>query len=339
MQSTHLTLMKKLLQYGLALSLAIFLFWFLFKDRDPEVLLERMLEVDLVWVMLSIAIALLSHLHRAWRWTVALRPLGYKASVFQAFLAVMTGYLANLVLPRMGEITRCASFNRTSNIPVSESFGAVVTERVFDLIILLATTAVVVIVEFDRLGDFLKDFFSEKGEDYTKLVYLGLALGLIGVLSLLMLYFLRDHLKRLPFYEKMIVFLGGIRTGLMSFTNMKAKDKRAYLFHTLMIWVGYYFMSYVLFFAVPWTKELGIEAGFVVLIMGGLGMAVPVQGGLGTYHLFVSTSLLTFGVSKEVGLDFAILMHSSQTLMIIVTGLLSFIVLGLYPKAQTDAKT
>lgn len=333
--------MKKVIQYTLTLLLALLLFWVLFKDRDPAELWEKLKQTDLRWVALSIGISLLSHLHRGWRWVIALRPLGHKAPVFLAFMAVMVGYLANLALPRMGEVSRCAVFNRATGVPVSVAFGAVVAERVLDLILLLSFTALTVILGFDKIGNFLASFFGGQEGAYTKLSYALGGLVLLGVAGLVALYLLRDALKKLPFYEKIITFLGGIRSGLLSIMKLSPRDRMAYLFHTVMIWVGYFFMSYALFFSVPWTSGLGLEAGLVTLVMGGIGMAVPVQGGIGTYHLFVSRGLVPFGIAVQTGEDFAVLMHTSQVFMILVVGALSLLGLMLWKKATPphDANT
>lgn len=329
--------MKKAIQYTLTLLLALLLFWFLFKDRDPAELWEKLKEADMRWVVFSILISLLSHLHRAWRWVIALRPLGHEASVLPAFMAVMVGYLANLALPRMGEVSRCAVFNRATGVPVSVAFGAVVAERVLDLILLLSFTALTIILEFDKIGSFLASFFGGQEDAYAKLGYLLGGASLLGILGLLGLYLLRNTLKKLPFYEKLAVFLSGIRSGLLSIMKLSPKDRAAYLFHTVMIWVGYYFMSYVLFFSVPWTSNLGLEAGLVTLVMGGIGMAVPVQGGIGTYHLFVSRGLVPFDIAVQTGEDFAVLMHTSQVFMILVTGAVSLLGLMLWKKTTRDA--
>src|SRR3546814_15420801 len=73
------------------------------------------------WVFMSLLAVWLAHVFRAIRWRMLIRPLGYRPKVSNTYHAVIIGYLANLALPRMGEVTRCGVLNRTDGIPVNRS--------------------------------------------------------------------------------------------------------------------------------------------------------------------------------------------------------------------------
>lgn len=317
--------LKNILRYGLALAAAAALFAYLYRDQDLDAMLDKFSKVEYSWIFLSIAISIISHISRGWRWVIALRPLGYNTSPFKAFLAVMIGYIANLVLPRAGEVARCAVFRRMERVPVGVSFGAVVAERILDLLILISLVSLTVVLEFERIGGFLTDKIGASAEGLQSKVGLLIGLGIIGLGGLITLFLMRKRLKKLPLYGKIKSFLSEIRQGLTSILKLSPAEKTAFVFHTLVIWVMYYLMTYVLFFCMEETSALGFAPGMIVLIMGGIGMAVPVQGGIGTYHLFVTYGLLTFGVDEEIGKYFSFLTHSSQTLMVIIVGGLSFL--------------
>lgn len=278
------------------------------------------------WIFASIATAMFSHWSRASRWVIALRPLGYKTRTFTAFLAVMFGYFANFFIPRIGEVMRCGLFNRTEKVPVNVSFGTVLAERALDLIILLTLTAVVFLMEFDRVGDFVVSQFSDNSDAMSQKLYLLGAFALVGVFGLVGLYLLRNWLVKLPIFLKLKDFALGMKDGLLSVRKLSPKQQFLFIAHTVNIWVMYYLMSYVLFFSLEATSALSPMAGLTVLIMGGIGMAIPSPGGVGTYHLFIATTLVAYGLDEGISKNFAFLMHSVQSLAVLLIGGLSFLV-------------
>src|SRR5205085_12421568 len=100
-----------------------------------------------------------------------------------------------------------------------------------------------------------------------------------------------------------------------------------------------YRMSYTCFFALEATSNLDWHAALFVLVVGGMGMSAPVQGGIGAYHLLVSQGLILYGLTQEHGLAFATLLHTSQTLTVIVLGGLAFLYLSIKRKNGTAQLT
>ncbi len=149
--------LKSILRYFLTLIIAVALLFYVFRDIDLKVLINKLKEADFRFVYISIAMSLVSHFFRGYRWTLLLKPLGYKLNSFRAFLAVMIGYFANLLVPRMGEVTRCAILKKTDNIPIPASLGNVISERILDLIILILVILATFLIEFSTLKDFLYD--------------------------------------------------------------------------------------------------------------------------------------------------------------------------------------
>jgi uncharacterized protein (TIRG00374 family) len=287
----------------------------------------RFTKVNYSWVLLSVFLSLISHVLRAYRWNLLLGPVGYNAlSTYRTFKAVMIGYLTNLIAPRLGEITRCGVLKRTDDVKMSASIGTVVAERIFDFLGLLSLILFALVIEFDRLSTFFMSFINDKiGAIHITPANLGFILlfGFILVGGLIILWWFRERIKRKPFYYKLRSF---IREMINGFTSvLRLKKRRGFWLSTIFIWVLYYVMAYVLFFSVGSTSHLGLTAGLSVLIMGGLGMSAPVQGGFGTYHIFVGSILLTYGIAEKDGFFFATLVHTSQTLSVMIFGGISLL--------------
>ena len=238
----------------------------------------------------------------------------------------MIGYLTNLVAPRLGEITRCGVLKRTDGVNMSASIGTVVAERIFDFLGLLSLIVLALAIEYDRLSSFFVDFINDKfGGMLMTSAKLGLVLiiGFILAVGLFTLWWFRERIKRKPFYYKLRSF---IREMINGFTSvLRLEQRRGFWLSTVFIWVLYYVMAYVLFFSVESTSNLGLTAGLSVLIMGGLGMSAPVQGGFGTYHILVGSILLTYGIAEKDGFFFATLVHTSQTLSVMIFGGISLL--------------
>jgi uncharacterized protein (TIRG00374 family) len=318
--------LKSILRYSLTLLIAIALLLYVFRDINLKVLIRKLEQADFKYVYISIAMSLVSHYFRGYRWTLLMEPMGYKVHSFRAFLAVMVGYFANLLVPRMGEVTRCAILKKTDNVPIPASLGNVISERILDLLILILVIVATLIIEFSTLKDFLYTELHSAYESFNLLNFLigaGLVV-LIFVVGTLLILQNKDFIRSLGIYKKLRPFVYELLNGLKSIR--KIENKFGFFFSTLMIWILYYSMSYIIVFSFPATSNLDWSAGLSILMAGGLGMTAPVQGGIGTYHAFVSGVLMLYGISKEDGVLFATLLHTSQFLSIVFFGGLSFFI-------------
>ena len=328
MAKSLVKLTLNILKYLLSLGVAAFLLWYVYRDLDVHTMLSRFLEVNYNWIFLSMTMALLSHYLRAYRWNILLEPLGYKLKTHRTFLAVMVGYFANMLVPRMGEVTRCGILKKNDDVALAGSFGSVVAERVFDLIVLISLIIFAFFVEFNRLSEFLTEFFKGKLEGFNKnfaaIFFLAIAAGILIISVFIVLRVFREKVKRVPLVMKIRKLIYDLIQGILSIR--KIKNKTGFWVSTILIWLLYYLMAYVVFFSIPETSKLGLLAGLSVLIMGGIGMSTPVQGGIGPYHLLVSGVLVLYGISADDGKFFAFLMHTSQFVMVIVVGAICYII-------------
>ena len=318
--------LKSFLKYGLTLAVAFGLLAFVFRDINLKRLIHEIKQADFTYVYISVIMSLVSHFFRGYRWTLLLEPIGYKVNSFRAFLAVMVGYFANLLLPRMGEVTRCAILKKTDSVAVPASLGSVISERILDMILLLILIFTTTIVEFNVLKDFMYELLQNISDSFNlgRLIVYGGGFILLVLIILILFRKNRSALRRFDIYHKIKPFLYDLLNGLTSIK--KVRHKGMFAFSTAMIWILYFFMSYIIVFSLPQTSSLGIKAGLSILMAGGLGMAAPVQGGIGTYHAFVSGVLLLYGIEKADGVLFATLLHTSQFISIVVFGGTSFII-------------
>ena len=322
--------MKKLLdllKYAVIFGLSIFLMWYALKGIDFTLVLKHLKETNFYWLSLSLLVALSGFLSRAYRWKMQLTPISTKVTFANTYHAMMIGYLANLVLPRMGEVFRCSVLRRSSDIPVQASFGTVITERLIDMVMLLSLMGIAFLVEFDRLSAFFFSFINDKyhsAQANQNLIYGIVGALIVSVLGLIIiLVFFLNRLRENRFFRKVVSLVRGFLEGIFSIG--KLKNKAAFTAHTLFVWFTYYLMGYLAFFALPATAGLSPLAAFSVLVIGSLGMSAPVQGGIGVFHMMVTNTLLLYAVPKEAGMAFALINHTSQTLMVVLLGGISFI--------------
>lgn len=280
-------------------------------------------DVNYFWVWMSLLIGVLSHISRAIRWNLLIEPMGSKPRLLNTFLSVMVGYLMNLVIPRMGEISRCGVLARYENISFARLIGTVVTERIIDILMLLLFTLIVVVSQFGYIISFLQKNpeISHKVVSMISSPYL-IAAVLTALLSVILLW---KRIMATRLFKKAEIWLLHLKEGLISFRYVKKKG--ALIFHSFFIWIMYYLMMYVAFFAFDFTSGLSPIAGLTTFVMGSFGMVAPVQGGLGTWHFMVKESLALYGISNENGIIFAFVAHTTMTLMLIVLGLLSLMTL------------
>jgi uncharacterized protein (TIRG00374 family) len=327
------------LKYLAMLGLGGFLFWFVIKDLDFNLFFNELKNANYNWIILSVLISFVAYWSRAVRWNLLLKPLQITPPNSHTFLALMGGYFANIFLPRAGEVVRCLLLKKTDEAPFNETFGSVVAERVIDFLCLLTVIGLATILEFARIQNFFIDFFYNKVSAIHITTKTWLILATVVIAFKLLLYYLwtkRNVILQNKFIAKAADFALGIWQGVISVKNLE--NKKAFIFHTVLIWVSYFLMTYVVCFALPSTAHLTPSTGLVILCVGGLGMSAPVQGGIGAFHYLVASALVIYGVSNEQGVIYALILHSTQTITVIVVGgIASLIALFISKKEKTNS--
>jgi hypothetical protein len=319
---------NKSFRFFLFLFLGLTILWWLYKDQDPKKMADILKkEVNYGWIFLSLILGLFSHISRTIRWQMLIEPIEKRPGLLNTFLSVMIGYLANLAIPRMGEISRCAVLSRYEEISFSRLVGTVVTERIIDLIMLLLSLVLVIITQYNVFIDIIKNKLNlgEIGNFLSSREFYFSAILIIGIFFLF-----RKKIMKWKVFYKFRELWRQFKEGLFSFRNVK--NKFLFVFHTVLIYVLYFLMIYVCFFGFPFTRHLSPGKGLAVFVLGSFGMVAPVQGGIGPWHFLVISTLIFFGIESSQASAFALLVHGSLNAMIIVTGLLSFLTIPLINK-------
>ncbi len=322
------------------LFIGLFLLWLVFRKLDIHLVVDQILGANYYWILLSFCCAILSHLARAARWNILINHLGNKTKLSTTFYAVMIGYFANMALPRLGEITRCGVLAKKDKISFDSLFGTVVAERVFDMIVLFTMIFLVIVFQLKLVGGFVdKHIFSplvsEFSTNITPIIIIG---GLFVLAILLTIFFMKHFLPKTPelsLYSKIREFFTGFFTGIK--TIYKLKKKWLFLFYTFVIWLMYFMMTYLVFFSMEATSHLTIIDGITILAIGSLGMVAPVPGGLGAYHFIVKAVLVElYLIPSAIAASWATLIHTSQGVLVIAVGALSYFLIFLQKKKNNN---
>lgn len=294
--------------------------WYSYNGTSPEdrkQILFYIKEADILWVSLSVLLGILGHVSRAIRWNYLLEPLGYRPQLKNNLLIILMSYFANLGIPRTGEVLRATALTTYEGVPFEKGFGTIVTERVIDVIMLLFIVLMALILQTDVILDVLQ----KKGLDVKGILML---LGLAGVAGTIFIVFIKKSSHKVAVRIKF--FVKGLLDGV--FSIFKMKRKWSFVFHTLFIWGCYIGMLWVIKFTVPETVELTFSQLLVAFVAGAFAMATT-NGGIGLYPIAVSNALAIFGISSVAGDAFGWIIWISQTLMIVVFGAISFLLLPL----------
>ena len=334
--------MKKIIinaiKFTVFLTVGITLLYFAFKGISFSKFFEDIKDANYWWILVGLVFLLISFMSRAYRWDILIEPLGYETKYSKTYHSLMVGYMANFAFPRIGEITRCGSLSQASKIPVDKLIGTVIIERIFDLIMLFIIMGLVVVVKIEFFGGFISKHVMEPivrkiSATINFSVLFWIILIIFGVIMILLVYTFKEKIKKITLVKKIGKLGRGVLEGVKSVIKMKRK--KAFFLHTMIIWVSYWIMTYVIVFAIPSTSHLSPLDGLFILVLGGIGMSAPVQGGFGAFHFIVAAGLAIYGISHEEGLAYATLLHESQSLFTILLGGISFLLLFLSRKKET----
>lgn len=318
----------KILQFFIFLSIGGVLLYFSFRNVSLADLMGGLRSANYVWVSLSVIVGIVAYVVRAARWSILLETLHYKAPLRHTYDAVMFGYLSNFAFPRLGELTRCGLLYKTLGIPVTKGLGTVVIERVYDTLCLAMICVGVFFMRYETFGKFIREQIgAPAGVFFDKHFSAGLGLGL-ALTALLCIYLLVRMFRSKKVNAKLKHFFVGLWDGIL--TGLHMQRRGLFLFYTLLLWLCYWATSYTIMMAMPETHHLGLADALFLMVIGGLGWVVPVQGGLGSFHFIVSLGLGIYGISQDKGVVFATISHESQSIFMIILGLASLISAGLY---------
>lgn len=323
---------KSILQFVVFLAIGIMLLWLTTRSMSPdEITMVKSLIFKSNWLYVfpCILILLLSHYIRALRWKTMIEPMGYKLSIWNVFMTVISGFFFNLLFPRLGEVMKCTLLGKYEKIPVDKLIGTMVAERMVDLLCLILVIFLTIISQFNRVWNYTQELFSalvEKLESNHNLILISTAIVLLLIVSI---YFISRSGSGIVFFKKFKSMISGFYEGILSIK--KIPNRKIYIFHTLFIWFLYLLSIKVGFYAMQPLSHMGWPSSLTILTFGSFAM-IATQGGIGAYQLAVQKTLTLYGIDLVSGLAFGWLLWSVQTVMLIISGPICLLILLIYNK-------
>lgn len=329
---------KGIIKYVSVTALTILLLYIAFKEVNWGEFVEHIKGCNYWWIAASMFVGFISTLSRGFRWRVMMLPINKQLTRLECYDAYAICYLANLAFPRFGEVARCGVLADTKKVTFEESFGNMMVERTWDLIITILLA--ILMVFLTPFGNFIIEKMWEPMKEGSSLIWI-LLLGALIVITIafFVVVFLNENtLNKTKLGRKFHGFIIGLKTGIKSTFKMSAKEQIIFYFHTIFIQVCYWLQVLFIFYAFePFNTMTGMDALFI-MIVGGLGWLIPVQGGFGAYHGLITLALVpVYGVTYETGLVFATISHESQIVQMIICGILSLISVAIAKSRRAKA--
>ncbi len=317
--------MIKWIKYTFFLIIGVLLAWYASKDVDFITIWDATTDLNWFWVSLSMIVGYVATIARGWRWNIILEPMGYSARKSNNVHAVAFGYLMNDLIPRSGEVARCAVLSRAENIPVDKLVGTVILERLVDMVTMLVVIAFATWLNADAIQHLWGEISNAKSANAQETsntiwyVLLGfILLCFLGVWTII-------KFQHNRFIGKIHGFMMGIIEGIR--TILQIKDKLAFTLYTVAIWLSWILMSYFMMKALPATIHLSFSDSLFFTVASGFGMLVPTQGGLGSYHLTSKWAFEALGMTGALGLTFAWISWIGKTVVELLVGAIGFVII------------
>ncbi|NIG56328.1 lysylphosphatidylglycerol synthase transmembrane domain-containing protein [Chitinophaga sp. Cy-1792] len=324
--------LKNLIKFICFFGIGVLLIWLFTRNFTPEqwTQMKTALKKANYWLAIpAVIIGIASHWFRATRWKLLMKPLGHTPTTLNTFFAVMTGYLVNLALPRVGEVTRCGILTQYEKIPADKLVGTMIAERAVDLLCLILLTVITVFTQFDILGAYFQKFIVVKFQEKiagANMVQIGIGLAILIAVILLAIWQVR-RFSRTKAFITIKAFAKGMLEGILSVGKME--NKWSFIIQSILIWACYGSQVYIAFYCMSETAGLGISAALAVLVIGSVGMIV-MPGGIGIYYGLVGSILELYKIPYEIGFAFGTLIWVVQTILVIVLGFFSLVALPVY---------
>ena len=309
---------KKALQIIFPLLLGIFILVWVYRDFNFQRVWEVLANgVDYRWMFVSLVFGVFANLFRGWRWKLALKPLGEYPKTAHCVYAIFISYASNLIIPRVGEVTRCGVLSKYDDVSFSKSLGTVVSERMVDTLCVGLIMGLVLLSQMPVFATFFAETGTNVGR-YAEVLTSGhFYLAVLCVAAILVLLFFL--VRNIALFAKLRGILHNVWQGIVALKDIRPIP--LYIVYTLGIWVCYFLEFYLTFYAFEFSTHLGLSTGLVMFVVGTLAVIVPTPNGAGPWHFAVMTMMMLYGVGKEDAGIFALLVHGIQTFLLILLGI------------------
>lgn len=308
----------------LPIALGAVILWWIYRDFDFTQVSDVVCkEMNLWWFALSTLFGVMSHVIRGWRWLLALEPLGYRPRTANCVYAIFIAYGANLVVPRVGEVSRCAVLDKCDDVPFVQSLGTVVAERLIDTIMVLTLVVAALALQWK----IFYTFFVEAGggaddtQIFSSITNIAVTLASVAAIATLAYFIIR----RMTLLAKLKSILRRFWEGVTALGKMK--NFKLFFIETVGIWFCYFMQFYLCFFCFSFSSGLSVAAGLLLFVAGSVAVVVPTPNGAGPWHFAIISMMVLYGVSQSDAGMFALIVHSSQTALVAVLGVIGLMMI------------
>lgn len=322
-------LINNSLKVGLSIMLGGLILYWMYRDFDFKTVADTLMHgMNWTWMLLSFPFGILAQMFRGWRWHLTLEPIGEKPRTSTSINSIFLSYAVSLIVPRIGEFARCGILRRYDGVSFPKALGTVVMERAIDS----ALVMLIALLTFAFQLRVFNTFFAETGTNLESILSKFSAAGyavtaVCGVAVLILAWYL---LQRFAIYNKVRTMVRGIWQGIIAVRDVK--HPWLFVVFTLGIWASYFLHYYLTFFCFEATSHLGMACALVTFIVGSIAVIVPTPNGAGPWHFAVKTMLILYGVGDVDALNFVLIVHSVQTLLVVVLGVYAWTALSFTKK-------
>lgn len=336
------------LRYGVPLIITVGLCYLLFTGIDFKEMVGIIRDYcNFWWIGLGWIISIFSHVFRAMRWRIQLKALDINVPLYILVYSIFGTYAVNLVFPRLGEVWRTGFIAKREDASFTTVFGSMVAERLADTLTVLLLTLVTFILAGTEMDRYLAQNPDAAASVHAVLTnpWMWTAVGVV-IMGIWLLF------TRVPdnkILAKIKSLWQGLWDGFAVIVKMPGKGK--WLLLTGALWGCYFLQLFIAFHSFSFTTQIindyGILAVLVTFVLSSISMGVPSNGGIGPWQWSVIFALsfysagiiLPEGVSfKDMSASFANLVMGTNTLLLIILGLFTFIAISIDKRSTRSRK-
>ncbi|MBQ2123120.1 MAG: flippase-like domain-containing protein [Bacteroidaceae bacterium] len=305
--------------------------WWMYRDTDwNDFLFTLQNEMHWGWMAISMVFGIVPQVFRALRWRMTLKPMGEDVSNRTCINAIFLSYAASLIVPRIGEVTRCGTLKKKEGISFTKAVGTVVSERIVDSTLMMLITAIALLSQLPTFMQFAQETGFDFNEILSRFTNKGYIVTFICVC--LAIATCTGLILRYKMFSKGREHILNLWKGISSLRHVESP--LLYWFYSVGIWVAYFLHFYLTFFCFEFTSSIDPLAALLIFSIGSFAVLVPTPNGAGSWHFAVKTMLVLYGVAENSAIIFALVVHTLQTMLVVVLGMW-----GSWDLTRTPART
>ncbi|MBC8155348.1 MAG: flippase-like domain-containing protein [Bacteroidetes bacterium] len=319
-------MMAPLLRKVLPWLVAVALLAFALRNVSFAAIGRQFVQANYALIGLNVIVSGLAYLVRGKRWQQPLRALGYQPTVLRTTVAIQAGTIAGLAIVGTGELTRCATLQRTDGVPMAQGIGSALGERVLDLLMLVPLLGLAITLELTRMTSLLAGFKLALPPFFAGWVVGGILVA--GLLGFVVIRWAIRHprVRQHPLFDTVMGIAKGLWQGFAAIRRLPSPA--VFIGLTVLLQLLAWLSTYLMLLSLDSTRSLPPTSALTIMAISSIGsLLVPTQGGIGTYHFLVSRALVLYGFTTTEGAVVATFLHAVGFGINLLLSSLSFLIL------------